>query len=453
LLREIIAAIRLKVGRAYVMSVRLCGDELIRDGITIDEAVALARILEKDGLIDLINTSIGTATQTLYMIEASMRIPPNYAMFIPSALRKAVGLPVIGVGRVKDPIQAERLLAEGHADLVGIVRAQIADPEFSRKARENLTDDIRLCLSCNQECVGRMGLNRWLGCIETPATGREKGYGIGTLQRVTAPKRVVVVGGGPAGLKAAVIAARRGHKVTLLEKEPQLGGQVVWAVRVTNRAEFGDIVRNLLHEIEQLDVEVRTGVIATAETVLAERPDAVIIATGSTPDSATIPGTEGPGVADVTDILSGKVKPGKKVLVIDRLGFHEATSTAEYMAEQGCQVEVVTPALYVGQDLGVTLDLENWYRQARRLGIKCTPNHSVLSIQDGVVTALHNYSGQLVNFPQVDTIVLAIHRKADSSLYEALKGRVPDLHRIGDCVAPRRAHAAIIEGEKAGRAV
>jgi 2,4-dienoyl-CoA reductase (NADPH2) len=116
-------------------------------------------------------------------------------------------------------------------------------------------------------------------------------------------------------------------------------------------------------------------------------------------------------------------------------------------------VEVVTPALYVGQDLGVTLDLENWYRQARRLGIKCTPNHSVLSIQDGVVTALHNYSGQLVNFPQADTIVLAIHRKADSSLYEELKGRVPDLHRIGDCVAPRRAHAAIIEGEKAGRAI
>ena len=182
LLREIIAAIRLKVGRDYVMSVRLCGDELIRDGITIEEAVALARILEKDGLIDLINTSIGTATQTLYMIEASMRIPPNYAMFIPSAIRKAVGLPVIGVGRVKDPIQAERILAEGHADLVGIVRAQIADPEFSRKARENLIEDIRLCLSCNQECVGRMGLNRWLGCIETPATGRERAYGIGTLQ-------------------------------------------------------------------------------------------------------------------------------------------------------------------------------------------------------------------------------------------------------------------------------
>ena len=453
LLREIIAAIRLAVGRDYVLSVRLCGDELIRDGITIDEAVALARILEGDGLIDCINTSIGSATQTLYMIEASMRIPPNYAMFIPSAIRKAVRLPVIGVGRVKDPIQAERVLAEGHADLIGVVRAQIADPEFARKARENRIDDIRLCLSCNQECVGRMGLNRWLGCIETPATGQERILGIGTLVRAARPARVVVVGGGPAGLKAAAVAARRGHRVTLMEKEPRLGGQVVWASRVTNRAEFGDLVRNLLHEIGQLDVDLRTGSAATADTVLAERPDAIVVATGSAPDRAAIPGSDAPEVADVTDILSGAVVPGERVLVIDRLGFHEATSTAEYLAEQGCRVEVVTPTLYVGQDLGVTLDLENWYRQARRLGIVCTPNHSVLSIAGGEVTALHNYSGQIVTFPKVDTVVLAIHRKAEDGLYHALKGQAAAVHRIGDCVAPRRAHAAIIEGERAGRAV
>jgi 2,4-dienoyl-CoA reductase (NADPH2) len=453
LLREIIAAIRIAVGRNYVMSVRLCGDELIRDGITIDEAVAVAQILEQDGQIDCINTSIGTATQSLYMIEASMRIPPNYALFIPSAIRKAVRLPVIGVGRVKDPIQAERILAEGHADLVGVVRAQIADPEFARKSRENRADDIRLCLSCNQECVGRMGLNRWLGCIETPATGREKTHGVGTLQPAPAAKKVLVIGAGPAGLKAAVVAARRGHRVTLWEKEPNLGGQVVWAVKVTNRAEYGDIVRNLVHELPQAGVKVQTGVIASAESVLAEKPDAVVIATGSTPDRHAFPGADGPEVADVTDILSGEVKPGKRVIILDKLGFHEATSGAEYMAEQGCEVEVVTPTLYVGQDLSITLDLENWYRRARKLGITCTPNHSPLSIQDGVVTALHNYSGQMVNFAKADTVVLAVHRKTEHSLYDALKGQINELHRIGDCVAPRRAHAAIIEGEKAGRAL
>ncbi len=453
LLREIIAAIRAEVGRDYPLSVRLCGDELIRDGIVLDEAVAAARILEKDGLIDCINTSIGTATQTLYMIEASMHIPPDYAMFIPSAIRKAVQLPVIGVGRVKDPIQAERILEAGHADLVGVVRAQIADPEFGRKAREGRIDDIRLCLSCNQECVGRMGLNRWMGCIETPGTGQEQQYGIGTLQPAARAKRVLVVGGGPAGLKAAIVAARRGHRVTLLEQDTRLGGLVKLAVKVTNRAEFGDLVRNLLHELAQVGVEVRTGVTATPELIQAERPDAVIIATGSQPQRQALPGADGPGVADVIDILEGQVEPGRRVLLLDRLGFHEATSVAEYLAERGCDVEVVTPTLYVGQDLGVTLDLENWYRRARRLGIRCTPNHSPISIEGGVVTAIHNYSGQMVNFDPVDTVVLAVHRQANDTLYHALKGKVAAIYRVGDCVAPRRAHAAIIEGERVGRTV
>ena len=453
LLREIIAAIRQAVGRAYVIGVRLCGDELIRDGITLDEAVETARILEADGLIDYINTSIGTATHTLYMIEASMHIPPGYALYIASALRRAVNLPVIGVGRIKDPVQAERVLAEGHADLVGIVRGQIADPEFARKARENRVEDIRLCISCNQECVGRMGLNRWMGCIETPGTGREKTLGVGTLRPAGSPKRVIVVGGGPAGLKAAIIAARRGHRVTLFEKEAQLGGQINLAVRVTHRAEFGDLIRNLRHELSQVEVEVQTGVTATPDMVLAAAPDAVIVAAGSTPNRAPFPGAEAPQVADVSDILSGQVEPGPRVLIIDQLGFHEAASAAEYLAERGCRVEIVTQTLYVGQDLGLTLDLENWYRRARRLGIVCTPNLSVLSIAGDVVQAIHNYSGQLLNFEPVDTIVLAVPRRVNAGLYHSLKGRVRALHRIGDCLAPRRAHAAILEGEQVGRMV
>ncbi|MFL5800830.1 MAG: mycofactocin system FadH/OYE family oxidoreductase 2 [Roseiflexaceae bacterium] len=453
LLREIIAAIRAAVGRGYVIGVRLCGDELIRDGIVLDEAVATARLLEADGQIDYINTSIGTATHTLYMIEASMHIPPGYALFIPSAIRRAVELPVVGVGRVKDPLQAERILQEGHADLVGIVRGQIADPEFARKARENRAEDIRLCLSCNQECVGRMGLNRWMGCIETPGTGQEHTLGVGTLQPAPRRKRVLVIGGGPAGLKAATVAARRGHRVTLIEQDQRLGGQVNLAVRVTNRAEFGDIVRNLLHELSKIEVEVRTGVTATPELVLAESPDAVVVATGSTPNRWVFPGADGPQVADVSDVLSGAVVPGKRVLLVDQLGFHEASSVAELLAGRGCQVEIVTQTLYVGQDLGVTLDLEHWYRRARRLGIVCTPDMSVLGVADGVVNAVHNYTGQLRTFAGLDTIVLAVPRRTNAGLYFGLKNRVPELHRIGDALAPRRAHAAIIEGERVGRAV
>ncbi len=228
---------------------RLCGDELIEGGTTIEDAVAVARMVEATGQVDYINTSIGVATATLYMIEASMQIPPGYAMFIPSAIRQAVGLPVIGVGRFKDPLQADRALAAGQCDLVGVVRGQIADPDFTAKARAGHPTDIRTCLSCNQECVGRMGLNRWLGCIENPLTGKES---VAAFPPPAPGDTVLVVGGGPAGLQAAVTAAERGHRVTLLERQDRLGGQIPLAASVPSRAELLDITRNLVVHAHRL---------------------------------------------------------------------------------------------------------------------------------------------------------------------------------------------------------
>lgn len=173
LLLEIVAAVREAIGPDRALGVRLCGDELIEGGTTIAEAVEVAKMVDADGRVDYINTSIGVATSTLYMIEASMQVPPGYAMYISSAIREAVRVPVVGVGRFKDPLQADRALRDGQADLIGVVRGQIADPDFAAKARSGNADQIRTCLSCNQECVGRMGLNRWLGCIENPRAGRE----------------------------------------------------------------------------------------------------------------------------------------------------------------------------------------------------------------------------------------------------------------------------------------
>jgi mycofactocin system FadH/OYE family oxidoreductase 2 len=261
LLLEIVDAVRKAIGPQRALGVRICGDELIEGGTTIDEAVAVARLAEATGNVDYINTSIGVATATLYMIEASMQVPPGYAMFIPAAIRRAVSVPVIGVGRFKDPLQADRALADGQCDLVGVVRGQIADPDFTAKARAGEPARIRTCLSCNQECVGRMGLNRWLGCIENPRTGKES-------VPLPAPRRrgrrVYVVGGGPGGLQAAVTAAGRGHHVTLFERSTRTGGQVNVAASVPSRAEFGDIVRNLAAEAARLGVDVKTGHEVTA---------------------------------------------------------------------------------------------------------------------------------------------------------------------------------------------
>ncbi len=451
LLLEIAAAVRHAIGRDMALGVRLCGDELIEGGTTIDEAVQVAEMVEASGDADYINTSIGVATASLFMIEASMHVPPGYALFIPSAIRKAVDLPVVGVGRFKDPLQAERALAEGHCDLVGVVRGQIADADFTAKARAGATDEIRLCLSCNQECVGRMGLNRWLGCIENPRTGREI-TSIG-LQRPAAERRgVMVVGAGPAGLQAAIAAARNGHDVTVYEKEAQAGGQVRLAASVPNRAELGDLVRNQLTECRRLGVTIEYGVGVWPGLVSERRPDHVIVATGAEPARPWWVPADQANVCDVREVLDGSASPFGDVVVIDEIGFHHATSVAELLADRGCNVEVVTNGMVVGQDLGITLDMEGWWMRASAKGIVQSTDLVPMGIEGRTLTLLHHPTG-LDQARTPDWVVLAVPANPVEWLYLDLKAAGVSVERVGDCVAPRRAHAAVIEGERAGAAV
>jgi len=453
LLLEIIEVVREAVGGRRVLGVRICGDELIENGITIDEAVRVAQMAEATGKVDYINTSIGVATATLYMIEASMRVPPGYAMFIPAAIRRAVSLPVVGVGRFKDPLQADRALADGQCDLVGVVRGQIADPDFAAKARAGHATRIRTCLSCNQECVGRMGLNRWLGCIENPRAGKESAP-LPPPRR--AGRRVYVVGGGPGGLQAAVTAAARGHQVTLFERAERTGGQVNPAASVPSRAEFADLTRNLAAEAARLGVGVKTRHDVTADFLLGEAPDAVVLATGARP---ALPGwARGhPRVADVRTVIEGITAPSGTVVVVDELGFHQATSTAELLADRGCAVEVITSGMVVGQDLGITLDLELWAVKAHAKGIRQRTDVVVMNSREGmggglVLELLHHPTGEAQQL-ECDWAVCALPPEPEDALWHALAGAPFEVHRVGDCLAPRRAHAAVIEGERAGAAL
>ncbi|MGY1823333.1 mycofactocin system FadH/OYE family oxidoreductase 2 [Geodermatophilus sp. SYSU D00079] len=443
---EVLTAVREAIGPGRALGVRLAAEEGVDDGTTPAEAAATARLLGERGLVDYVSTTVGVATATLDRVIPPMTTPPGYARGLAAAVRATAGVPVIGVGRFLTPEQAERTLADGDCDLVGVARGQIADPGFAGKALTGRAAEIRTCLGCNQECVGRVGLNRPLGCVTNPRAGREAPLPVPVRRR-----RVLVVGGGPAGLRAAATAAQRGHAVTLLEQAAATGGAVLLAASAPGRGGLRPLVDDLAAECARAGVRVRTGVRATAALVAAEAPEAVVLATGA---RSVRPGWAGAGerVVDVRDVLAGRVEPAGDVLVVDDLGSAAAPSVAELLAERGCAVEVVTAGMVVGQDLGLTLDAPRWRRRAAELGIRLGTDLVVEGVEGPVVRLLHHPTG-VREQRRVDRVVVATPARADDELWRALAGSGLEVHRVGDCLAPRRASAATLDGERVGAAL
>lgn len=457
ILLEVVSAVRAALGPDLVLGVRLSGHDGTTGGIVLDDAVRVARMLEAHGGVDYLNTSVGVATETLHLVEAPMAVPHGYSLFVPDAIRAAVTLPVVGVGRFTTAAQVRRALADGVCDLVGAVRAHIADPSFAAKTIDGRDDEIRPCIGCNQECIGRVGLGRPIGCTVNPRAGNE-------AHRHATPgarRRVLVVGGGPAGLQAAVTAAERGHEVTVLERGTRVGGQVLLAARAPYRSELLGAVRSLESECRRRGVTVRTGVDVDATLVREHSPDVVIVATGARPRrprwAAGVP-----GIVDVRDVLEGRNHPHGRVLVADDLGFHEATSVAELLADRGCEVTVCTPGMIVGQDLGLTLDLDGWTRRAHEKGIARLTEVVVTGATGAPETGLdvslvHHPTGKERTL-RVDGVVVVAHQEPVDELWRELSGHDPSgapcpIVRIGDAVTPRRLPAAIVEGERAAAKV
>jgi mycofactocin system FadH/OYE family oxidoreductase 2 len=433
---ELVAAVRVAVGPDFTLGVRLCADELIPGGLTLEDAKLVAQRLQATGELDFFNLSLATF-YNLYLVGGPMHLPLGYTVPLAAGIKEVSTLPVFATGRINDPVMAERVLADGQADMIGVVRGQIADPDFVAKAREGRTEKIRYCIACNQNCYGRVGLNKTIGCVQNPSVGCEATEGEHRLRPALRKKRVMVVGGGPAGMWAAKIAALRGHDVTIHEQGDELGV----------------LARNERKQLAELEVPVEYGVEVTAELVLERQPDAVIVATGSRPKACPVGGADGPDVFNVWQVLGEEVELGQKILFIDYDGHHQATATAEFLAELGKTVHMVTSSLFVGAELGPSQDLYLSRQRLLQKGVTFTPDFAVMEIAGTEVKGFNVYSNEWDTFSGYDSIVTAMGNDAADGLYFALKGKVADLVRIGDCVAPRRVDMAIHEGYVAGKRV
>ena len=363
---------------------------------------------------------------------------------------------------VRTPENANTVLGAGQADLVSIVRGQIADPHLANKAREGRDDTIRPCISCNQMCWGRRYRDYWISCLVNPSAGREHEWGGDGFERAARPRHLLVVGGGPAGLESARVAAERGHRVTLCEAGPELGGRFALAGLQPRRGQISDLIRWWAAELDRLGVTVRYNTPIEDGDVDAFGADAVIVATGALPDDGAfqralaaaerLPGIERGQVATVDDIMSRQVRPGERVLVLDDIGHWHGAGTAWHLAEQGHAVSVVTRLPTIGAELARTAADGPLRARLARLG--------VAEIGDSVVTEWHGDGASVRSLLDgstrtiaADTLVTATTATSLDELSAPLRGRGIEVHAAGDCVAPRLGVMAIYEGRNCARQI
>ncbi len=443
---------------------RLLGVELVCrgdvNGLHVGIAEQIAKTIERTGGVDYICVKAATYFEANQNVP-DMQHPKLIWASLAEAVKQAVSIPVIAVGRINEPADAVSVLVNGQADLVAITRQQIADPETVNKMREGRLDDIRRCIGCNQGCIDRLFKMTNATCVHNPAAGYELELGIGTLKQAARPKRVVVVGAGPAGLKAAEIAARAGHDVTLIERRDRVGGQLRLAASVDGREEIGGVTKYLETQVNKLGVDVRCGWAPTAEEVRALDPDHVIVATGSAPGPDIIgniargqletPGLDREHVVNVWDVLEHDAHVGRRVVVADDgEGTWKAISLALQLSERGHDVHLVTPLPYVGAKLG-PFTQNKLVPRIFASTITPHPFASIASVSDTSVALTERGIERTID--DVDTVVLAGWHRPVNDLYFAVKRMGIPVQRVGDAIACRTMLEAVHEGERAARRV
>jgi mycofactocin system FadH/OYE family oxidoreductase 2 len=457
--REVIDEVRHRVGEDYVVGIRIALSEFTDGGLDVEDAARTASALERACGIDYVNVTAG-GYHNLFWAPAPSDIPDGWLVGPTARVKRELqSAPIVAVGGLKDAAQAEAVLAAGHADLVALTRAHIADPEFVAKVRSGREDEIVHCIRCNQACIGRLFKGTPVGCTVNPVTGRERKFG--RLPPAAQGRRWLVVGGGPAGMKTAVTLAQRGHAVTLTERQERLGGQVNLILRTPGRETFAWLVRDLEAQLAKAGVDVRLRTPGTLELVRELAPEGVVVATGAQPSRTgystfaplvdQLPGCEEPGVLTSWDVLLERRPVGERVVVLDDDGARGAAGTVEVLLDRGKRVEVVTPWSSLFPFTAPTMEQPILYERLFGKGLTFRANSWARSFSGGELTIFNLYCGAEEIVRPVDTLVLATAPVADDALYLELKATGATIHRVGDCVAPRRLDHAIYEGYLAGR--
>jgi 2,4-dienoyl-CoA reductase-like NADH-dependent reductase (Old Yellow Enzyme family)/thioredoxin reductase len=446
---EVLQTVRQTVGDDFPVGIRVSADEFVADGIAPAECNEIVGYLLDRVGIDYVSVSQSNYASIDRMIPDMSYPRAPFAHYAKEVRQVTAGTPVFAVGRLVTPEQCEELIVDGSADLVCLVRPLIADPELPNKARDGRREEVRECISCNVGCRGGPHRGSPIACLVNPVVGFEDQWGIGKISRVDEPKRVLVIGGGPGGLKAAETAALRGHAVTLIERTHHLGGQVlVAAAAVPYRDEFANSVRFLARQLERLEVEVRLGVDATLNMVHAFGADVVIVATGSTPGQPDIAGVDLPHVFTAHQAIQSGT-PGNRVIVIDSgEADWKCLTTAESLAARGHHVTIVTP---VG--IGAEMDAFSKppiLRRLRAADVEFIEYHTVVAIEPARALIREGLTGT-ERWIDTDSVVTAWFGVASDGLLAELRlDDTIEAHAVGDCLAPRRAIDAIWDGFRVG---
>ena len=474
---ECLQAIREAVGPDVPLGVRLCLHEYTPFGYDLEYGLRMAEHLEASGVIDYINCDAGSFSSFW------MEIPPaavGQGHFRPlnQALKAVSDLPIVAFGRLKQPDLAEHMLASGEADLIGMARQLISDPETPRKLTEGRSDETRACSACNDGRLHQVVQEKGVRCVQNPAAGQERTLSERLLRPAQTSRHVLVVGGGPSGMKAAEIAARRGHQVTLLERESELGGQVRLAARQPLHEEVAEVTAYLEAAIDRLGIDAYLNVDGEPADILEIEPDVIVIATGSQPnmppehhqsqsdpDAGAIARERGmsvlPGIAGLEldnvfssdEVLRGAEVPGGRVIVVDGNGHWEAAGTAEYLADQGHQVEIVTFRHTVGHDLEST-NFAMFTKRAAEKGIAFTPFTDLVEVEPGRVRLRNVLSGKEWWDDSVAAVVPVLPRRSRDDLYFGLRDLIQqsdrdvELVRIGDASAARLIQLVLVEAHR-----